>query len=233
MYQVIGLASTLKWFGVSCVLVFILLNFGDITELLDPAMAAATLSNSASKIFKEASKAATIVGLATYLVGQTPVFPWICKIPGLRNWFPPIDGEWLITTHSNWSRLANGGGEKEADLHITHGKVKITSRFFSVQMIFESNDFYSESRTVHVSVQRSPHLGTTQLNYIYENFTLVPKATDTNLHNGAARVYIKEDQGELKMIGTYFTDRKWTEGMNTAGKVTFTRVSESANTKAS
>jgi hypothetical protein len=30
----------------------------------------------------------------------------------------------------------------------------------------------------------------------------------------------------LLMEGTYFTDRKWTEGLNTAGKVTFTRSTE-------
>lgn len=224
MYQVIGLAGTLKWFGISCVLVFILLHLGNITEFLDLGMAPTALFDGASKMFKEACKAAAIVGIITYSLGQTPIFPLICKIPGISNWFPPIDGEWQITSHSNWSRLANGGGQKDADLHITNGKVKITSRFFSVHMTFASNDFYSESRTVHISVQRSPHLGTTQLNYIYENFTLIPKATDTNLHNGAARLYIKDNKGELTMVGTYFTDRKWTEGLNTAGMVTFTRL---------
>lgn len=223
MYQVIGLASTLKWFGISSVLVFLLLHFGNI-EPMGPVMVAESWFGSASTMFKEACKAAAIVGIATYLIGQTFIFPWVCKIPGLRNLFPPIDGEWFITFHSNWSRRANDGGEKDADLHITHGKVKVTSRFFSVHMVFESNDLYSESRTVFISVQRSPHLGTTQLNYIYENFTLEPRATDTNLHNGAARVYIKDHQGELTMVGTYFTDRKWTEGWNTAGKVTFTKT---------
>lgn len=225
MYQVIGLASTLKWFGVACVLVFVVLHVGGIQELFDPALTAATIANDVSRLAKEAGKATAIVAAATYVLGQTPIFPWLCKLPGLRNWFPPIDGEWRITAHSNWSRIAHGGADKDADLHVIQGKVKITSRFFSVRMDFESNDLYSESRTVYVCVLRSPHLGTTQLNYIYENYTLEPKASDTNLHNGAARVYVKEDQGELRMVGTYFTDRKWTEGMNTAGKVVFTRPS--------
>ncbi|KPB98039.1 Uncharacterized protein AC506_1386 [Pseudomonas syringae pv. maculicola str. M6] len=58
---------------------------------------------------------------------------------------------------------------------------------------------------------------------MFINYTQIPVATDTSTHTGAARVFVKESGGELYMEGTYFTDRKWTEGLNTAGLVTFTR----------
>jgi len=58
---------------------------------------------------------------------------------------------------------------------------------------------------------------------MYINYTQVPVATDTNTHTGAARVFVKESGDGFVMDGTYFTDRKWTEGLNTAGQVTFTR----------
>ncbi|BCG24977.1 hypothetical protein TUM18999_31680 [Pseudomonas tohonis] len=92
-------------------------------------------------------------------------------------------------------------------------------------MEFESQDKYSESKTINVFVRPSEQLGLFELNYMFINYTLAPVSTDTNTHNGAARVIVKQADGELFMEGTYFTDRKWTEGLNTAGKVTFTRNS--------
>ncbi len=105
------------------------------------------------------------------------------------------------------------------------GKVKIKSRLLFVHISFDSNSRYSGSKTVCVSISRDPYDSTIKLNYIYENHTPTPEATDSPIHNGAARVTISEDEvNGLAMTGTYWTDRKWTEGMNTAGRVAYRRV---------
>ena len=116
--------------------------------------------------------------------------------------------------------LGQGDG---STLHTVLGKVRIKSRFFKVTMEFESLGNYSESKSIAVSVRPSEQVGLFELNYMFINYTLVPASTDASTHNGAGRVIVKEAINDLFMEGTYFTDRKWTEGLNTAGKVTLTR----------
>jgi len=75
----------------------------------------------------------------------------------------------------------------------------------------------------------SEQMGLIELNYMYVNYTRIPLPTDTNTHTGAARIFVKEHGEDLIMEGTYFTDRKWTEGLNTAGTITFTRSKVAAS----
>lgn len=125
---------------------------------------------------------------------------------------------------SNWGIMQKWLGLGDGTSLITvPGKVRIKARLFSVNMEFASADGYSESKTISVSVRPSDQTGLLELNYMFVNYTQIPVATDTNMHTGAARVFVKESGDELFMEGTYFTDRKWTEGLNTAGQVTFRR----------
>ncbi|WP_235668274.1 MULTISPECIES: hypothetical protein [Pseudomonas] len=125
---------------------------------------------------------------------------------------------------SNWGIMQKWLGQGDgASLITVPGKVKIKARLFSVKLEFASADGYSESKTISVSVRPSDQTGLLELNYMFINYTQIPVATDTSTHTGAARVFVKKSGGELYMEGTYFTDRKWTEGLNTAGLVTFTR----------
>lgn len=97
-------------------------------------------------------------------------------------------------------------------------------------MNLASDSRYSTSKTVFVSVSRDDQDSSVQLNYIYENKTPVPESTDSATHNGAARVQIitdGTDGKEVWMEGTYWTDRKWVEGMNTAGTITFRKTPDS------
>ncbi|WP_070888288.1 hypothetical protein [Pseudomonas argentinensis] len=215
MYQAIGIAKTLSIFATLCLVAFIVLNHGNISALMAgplPALGRAVSSSVAAG------------SLVLFLVGQTFLFPWICRLPLICKIFPPIDGVWNMRLDSNWGVIQKWLGLGDGtQLHVVEGKVRIKSRFFSVGMEFESNDRYSDSKTICVSVRPSTQAGLIELNYMFVNSTLVPVPTDSNSHNGAARVFLKEDGGRLFMEGTYFTDRNWTDGLNTAGRVTFTR----------
>ncbi|HIE2484324.1 TPA: hypothetical protein ACXLB5_005081 [Pseudomonas aeruginosa] len=217
MYQVIGLSRTLTLFATLCLGVFLLLHNSDIPALL---------SGPVPDLWRAVSSSVVFGSVLLYLFGQTPAFAWLCRRTFIGRLFPPIDGEWDISLDSNWGVMQKWLGQGDSSALLTvHGKVRIKSRFFSVTMEFESQDKYSESKTINVFVRPSEQLGLFELNYMFINYTLAPVSTDTNTHNGAARVIVKQADGELFMEGTYFTDRKWTEGLNTAGKVTFTRNS--------
>lgn len=156
------------------------------------------------------------------LVGQTPLFPLLCRLPIVRKVFPPIDGKWTAVLESNWDKIREMKGIPEGVGNSrVEGEVRIVSRLLFVRINFKSTTKYSRSKTVCVSVSRDEQDSTVQLNYIYENDTDDPESTDSSRHNGAGRVTISDDPGGVTMEGTYWTDRKWNEGMNTAGKVSF------------
>ncbi|ARB31263.1 hypothetical protein HX787_28310 [Pseudomonas tolaasii] len=216
MYQVIGITKTLGYFASTCVLVFLVMHYKDISVLVTGPLI---------DLGRPISSAVTIGASVFWVLGQSPLFVWLCRVPLVRKYLPPIEGDWDMQLKSNWGIkqkwLGQGAG---TSLISVPGKVKIYARLFSVKMEFTSADRYSESKTISVSVRSSDQTGLLELNYMFVNFTQIPVATDTNTHTGAARVFVKESGDELYMEGTYFTDRKWTEGLNTAGQVTFTRA---------
>lgn len=215
MYQVIGITKTLGIFATTCVLVFLVMYYKEIPALVQGPLI---------ELRRPITSAVTFGSGVFWLLGQTPLFVWLCKAPLVRKYLPPIDGEWDMQLKSNWGIKQKWLGLGDGDSLITvPGKVKIKARLFSIKMEFVSADGYSESKTISVSVRPSDQTGLLELNYMFVNFTQIPVATDTNTHTGAARVFVKELGDQLYMEGTYFTDRKWTEGLNTAGQVTFTR----------
>lgn len=215
MYQVIGIKNTALAFLVVTLAIFALINHGNIITLLDQPV----------NLLKALSSASSFAGFAFLILGETFIFPWICKLPVVRTYFPPIDGEWDVTLQSNWGAIERLRGNLEVEEKITRqGKVKIFSRFFRVRMQFEAKDRYSKSSTVCVAIQRDCQHGTIELDYIYENLTSNPKISDCSRHNGAARVQVRDENGQLSMEGVYFTDRNWSHGLNTAGYISFERT---------
>lgn len=215
MYQVIGITKTLGYFATTCLVVFLVLHYKDMSELL---------SGPLTDLRRPVTSAVGIGAAVFYVLGQTVVFVWLCKLPFISKFLPPIDGEWDMKLQSNWGIMQKWLGQGDgSSLYVVQGKVKIKARLFSVKMEFTSDIPYSESKTISVSVRPSDQIGILELNYMYINYTQVPVVTDTNTHTGAARVFVKESGDGFVMDGTYFTDRKWTEGLNTAGQVTFTR----------
>ncbi len=216
MYQVLGIKLTLRLFGLGCLLIFILILFG--YAWLHPG----ALTEFGAYL-RAASASVTIVSTSVVILGETGIFPWICKkVPFIRGYFPPIEGLWNVTVQSNWGAIQRLMGNNDVEPLISKaGTIQITSRFFRVRLAFQGDDKYSSSQSVCVSVLRDPDHGTTQLNYIYHNKTLNPKTTDTSSHNGAARVNVQDDGNIVTLEGVYFTDRKWTEGLNTAGLIRF------------
>ncbi|WP_133244734.1 hypothetical protein [Caulobacter radicis] len=166
------------------------------------------------------------IGLASVLVvvlGQTAAFPWICKLPLVRSQFPNIDGTWDAILASNWPLIAPLHSLPVPASSVTKATIKIVSRLFFVRVDLQSNDQYSKSKTVAVSVKRDPETGAVRLHYVYENTTSKPKETDTGHHHGAAYLDVEQVGEVVKLEGLYWTNRNWTKGMNTAGTIVCVR----------
>jgi hypothetical protein len=215
MYQVLGIKQCVAIFALLCFIIFGLLSFWRVTEVFGDFGA----FWSAAKISVSAA-----TGLVVFL-GQTGIFPLICRLPFLRKYFPPIDGDWQVAIRSNWNVVGQLAGLPLGEaLFAKQGKITITSRLFSVRIKFQADDKYSKSSTTLVGVRRDPEHGTVELSYIYHNVTRDPEATDSGCHYGSARIEIHDENDELGMEGEYWTNRNWNKGLNTAGLISFERI---------
>jgi hypothetical protein len=215
MYQVIGVKRAITLFGLACVGTLIL--WGIIRPPDDPT--------DIGQWWKIGSAAVGNVSLLVWLIGQTAVFPFVCRIPFLRDWFPDIDGEWHAELESNWALIAQRAGLSTRPRgEPIRARLMIVSRLFFIKINLISDDNYSSSSTSFVGATRNEEDGSIQLVYVFRNTTLMPLETDSASHNGAASVQvIREPTGELSMQGSYWTDRNWTKAMNTAGRITLRR----------
>ena len=160
MYQVLGIQKCLGYFALFCFIIFGGLSFWRLPEVFSGFSAFWPVAKMAMGI-------STIVLLG---LGQTPLFPWICKLPVVRRFFPPIDGDWQVTIRSNWNVVRQLAGQPIGEaLFERQGKITITARLFSVRMKFQSDDKYSKSSTTIVGVRRDPEHGAIELNYSYHN----------------------------------------------------------------
>lgn len=224
MYQVIGIKNTALAFLVVTLVIFASLHYDDLATLLTQPVS----------LFRALSSASSLAGLVFVVVGETFIFSWICKLPYVRTYFPPISGVWRVSLQSNWGAIEHLRGNSDVEDKVyKQGTVKISASFFRVRMKFEGDDRYSKSSTVFVSVNRHWQHETVELNYIYENITSNPISSDCSKHNGAARVEVRDENGVVSMEGVYFTDRNWNQGLNTAGYISFERPGQASSHGAS
>lgn len=220
MYQVIGIKQALALFGGLCGLLFV--GWAVVAPPQD--------SGAAWEWWKIASGAVTEAAVLVTVLGQTPLFPLLCRLPLVRNWLPPIDGAWTAALESNWPAIQQRVDPQATDVALTPVKATVTirARLFFVRINLESDDRYSTSKTIFVRASRDAEDGTTQLHYIYRNSTKVPAATDSSAHDGAACLNVEGPPDAIWLEGVYWTNRNWHKGLNTAGKIALRRAKQPA-----
>lgn len=181
----------------------------------------------------EISIAVLLVTAIVGLLGSSPAFPIVCRLPLLWRLFPCIDGDYIVEVSSNWPLISQRNQEGsspptdkygDSDLLFKKaGKATIKARLLSVHIKFETDDEYSSSNTVVCSATPGTGGAEPSLYYIYQNHTPVPQATDSEYHFGAARISIPREKCPSTLTGTYWTDRNWHRGLNTAGRIKLTR----------
>jgi hypothetical protein len=52
----------------------------------------------------------------------------------------------------------------------------------------------------------------------------LPKETDDSKFDGAAKLAVRFESDDITLIGTYWTNRAWQRGDNTAGTIKLNRI---------
>jgi hypothetical protein len=218
MYAVIGLKNLLVAYATLAAILFCGILIAENSELV--------LTSSADRplaligfVWGTAGKGLSGAGAIMWLFGETPLFPKVCRLPGLRTIFPDLDGHWVGNAASNWPAVSRDPSLTLAGIPV---KARIKARLLSVTMSLVSDNEYSESETLLVGVAKRPGSGVVELSYIYHNRTKQPMSTDSDNHLGAAQLDVRTSD-ELVLSGPYWTNRNWHNGLNTAGLLTLTR----------
>lgn len=176
------------------------------------------------------SKFGIVSALLIAVIGQSPVFPWLCSRWPLNLVLPDIHGSWSGLITSNWPAIAESHGIKNPDESAVKSRptpvtVDIHVQLFSISMELKSDSSYQESKTLSCSIRKNSHKGF-EFSYIYRSSVHNPKPTDEQSFLGAAFFdFSSRKPRELK--GVYWTNRKWKEGLNTAGVIALERGSRS------
>jgi hypothetical protein len=220
MYQAIGVSALLKgyWYlAAACAATLATNAWG-----LIPILAHVPLNEIAGSVI--------LISLITGLIGQTPIFPWLCRHI-LWGWFPAIEGTYDVEMASNWSLIearANGTTPIEFDANTNAfrkvGKMTIKARLLDVHVHLVMDDGYSQSDTIACSVKPAADGGPPHLYYVYRAHVPVPKSTDSESHYGATRIPLPNEKRLNELTGTYWTDRNWHKGLNTAGRLILKKV---------
>jgi len=209
MYQLIGVTRLLGFYAIAVALLAVVIG-----ERLDAGPV---------EWLRYISTSGTIIAGIAYILGETPLFPWLCRRRPISWVFPDIDGQWVGQMASNWPRIANRGAVEPPPLKPVEAAIRIKARFFSLHLHLITTDKYSESETIVVGI-RKKESGDIVLAYLYNNLTKHPEQTDCQQHDGAGLVNIRTDGAAPTIDGVYWTNRNWAKGLNTAGTVEWRKV---------
>lgn len=208
MYQIFGIKSCLTGFAQMCMIVALILY------MWHPA-------STAVEVFRLISSAVTIsIGLV-YVLGQTVLFPLLCR--RVLKCFPDIDGEWAAELNSNWQKIAEKSGISAKSTTPVMARIKIVSRLFFVKIHLASDSGYSKSHTLTVKILKDKEDDRVELCYIYDNITNNPESSDSSRHFGAACLEMHKTENEVYFEGVYWTNRNWQNALNTAGTIVLRR----------
>ncbi|ASK19251.1 Cap15 family cyclic dinucleotide receptor domain-containing protein [Halomonas sp. N3-2A] len=129
---------------------------------------------------------------------------------------PNLNGKWLGEVHSSYTDENGKKTVKEVEL-------TIKADLFGFNLALRSLDGYQGSKVIQSELYRDPRTGTFYLSYIFEALVPIPKDTDDRFFEGAAKLEIIINEENTVLKGTYWTNRAWQRGMNTAGLITMER----------
>jgi hypothetical protein len=215
MYRVFGAQKLASYFALFVGAIFFALWFQ--TRPSDP-----------STLWRLFSTSAAIGAATTFIFGQTPIFPFLCRHTPLWHLFPDVDGEWYAQLDSNWSEIAVRAGLPASTQPVT-GTMGIKARLFTIKLRYMSitpEPEYLGSQTLSVQVHKDTDDGRIRLFYIFEGEARFPTSTDTSHHYGAAYLDLIDMGNEhSRLSGLYWTNRNWSKGLNTAGTIELQRSS--------
>ena len=157
-------------------------------------------------------------------------------VPALnKSVFPDLNGVWVGTTSSNWSRIAEllraaeetGGLDRQKlpaiPLQQDDVTMTITASLFAFRIKAQLHRTGAKSRSLTERVSKDKRRDLQELYYVYQQDTPDAVATDEDSHVGAAALEV--DTQDWTLEGSYWTKRSWRSGLNTAGVIKVARQS--------
>lgn len=184
--------------------------------------------------------------LAIWTILMTIVFgfsgrwaPWRIiwqRLPALnKSVFPDLNGVWVGTTSSNWSRITEllqaaeetGGLDRKRlptiPLQQDDVTMTITASLFTFRIKARLHRTGGKSHSLTERVLKDKRRDLQELYYVYQQETPDAAATDDDSHVGAAALEVDTEAWVLE--GPYWTKRNWRSGLNTAGVIKVARQS--------
>lgn len=226
MYTILGPGSFLRGTAylsaVAAVAIFLLHHFLFGTM---PSNAAGLLG----AILSSAGSGAAVVA-ALISIGETAIFPWLCRWTWLGRVFPHIEGEWTGAINSNIALIAERdvGLQGKVKTDLIQAKIVIKARLLSIHLGLRSRPLNSDapyhvSETLIVGVARNKADHLLTMTYVFQGTTRNPLETDTDGLLGAARLELSREGDQQVLDGVYWSNRNWKQARNTAGTVRFVR----------
>jgi hypothetical protein len=163
----------------------------------------------------------TIFGSLALLGSFDGVVGYVWRMPLLGPYleahYPYLGGEWIAEVTSNRSVGQSGHLSDPARY-----KVRVRCNLYRILVEFGDESAYARSQTVFAIPEIDAASGRQYLWYIYRGEVMQPRDTDERFHLGAGHLEVIA-LAPLTLVGTYWTDRGWMKGLNTAGRITLRR----------
>ncbi|ODR95005.1 hypothetical protein AUC70_04420 [Methyloceanibacter stevinii] len=167
---------------------------------------------------------ALAVCAALSLVAGRVRLPILGRLLGLWQLALDIDGDYLVEVRSNAVRARRSSADAEARLYSKIGTARIDTRVSGVRMQLMSRKGRKCSEAVVCALRQDKTSNRPVLFYVFDSLVLDTTAV-CRRHLGTACLTIPPGHRPAVLEGTYWTDRDWEEGRNTAGRIRFHRVS--------
>jgi hypothetical protein len=188
------------------------------------------------------------VAILTVLFSN-PVWRWLWNRTGfLGRWlskkvYPDLNGTYDVVLESNWpivKRMLDASrkdaepfdpfsrGQEAPDLLRVELEAVVEQTWFDITMWMypkASGAVIKRSKTLATIPIRGGMTTEKELIYVFEQENDARAPTDDPYHEGAAR--LKLDRSDHKLLsGEYWNNRAWQRGVNVAGRLNLTRISQ-------
>ena len=189
------------------------------------------LGRQAAPLYKYLYYTTAVAALALLLTSHPRTIDMIWRsVPSLDEFAPNLNGTYVLQTSSNWlvkrnsveegnGRARTGSSETQPLLR-SSGYLRIQQGLFILQISYEPMDVTpsrSNSEVVASTLRRRAD-GSYELWYSYEALVRDPLPTDEQSYLGAGVFRFATRNGQVCLMeGSYWTNRAWRQGWNTAG----------------
>ncbi|MDT3319579.1 hypothetical protein Q4Q49_04970 [Shewanella sp. SP1S1-7] len=139
---------------------------------------------------------------------------YIPKLDGILNEkvCPNLNGKWTGCVVSSFK-------DEEGNSKTKTVEMVIKADFIGFEIKLKSTDNYQRSTVIQSEIYKDPRDGNFYVSYIFESVIDNPLPTDDSKFDGAAKLVVRFENNNIFLVGTYWTNRAWQRGENTAGTI--------------